>query len=271
MLFFPNAKINIGLHIVKKRKDGYHNLSTVFYPISLTDVIEFVPAKTSRTGWKNTGIKVSGKLQDNLIIKAYNLLKQDFPLPALHIHLHKIIPSGAGLGGGSSNAAFMIKALNTYFSLGLNEKQLLEYAQKIGSDCPFFILNQPVHASGTGNIFTPVKLNLAGLYILLVKPSDSVKTVDAYKNVIPTPEKIPLIQLIEKPIEQWKDWLTNDFEPYALSQYPDIKKIKRILYEKGALFAQMSGSGSSIYGIFYTLPEDISPFQKHFTWAGKLA
>jgi 4-diphosphocytidyl-2-C-methyl-D-erythritol kinase len=250
MVYFPNAKINLGLNIVAKRPDGYHDIETVFYPVNLCDALEIVPAKGSEGRFIQTGIPVDGKPENNLVIKALNLLKADFDLPEIDIYLRKHIPFGAGLGGGSADAAFMLKLLNDFAGLHLSVKQLEEYASKIGADCPFFIQNQPVSAQGTGNIFSPISLSLKGYSLVLVKPDVAVSTREAYSSVKPQKPEISITDIIKLPVNAWKEKLVNDFEPSVFAQYPEIAAVKQELYDKGAIYAAMSGSGSAVYGIF---------------------
>ncbi|MBO5749566.1 MAG: 4-(cytidine 5'-diphospho)-2-C-methyl-D-erythritol kinase [Bacteroidaceae bacterium] len=254
MITYPNAKINIGLSITERRPDGYHNIESVFYPINLQDAVEIktIEGEEPQGGYK---LKVSGTIldgtpDDNLVVKAYQLLRKDFNFPAQKIHLYKHIPVGAGLGGGSSDAAAIIKMLNEKFALGLTSEQMQNYAVQIGADCPFFINNTPVFATGIGNIFTPIELSLHGKTILLVKPDIFVSTRDAYALVKPSPAAIPLTESIKQPISEWKQIITNDFEKSVFAKYPEIAAIKDKLYDMGALYASMSGSGSAVYGIF---------------------
>ena len=254
MITYPNAKINIGLNITERRPDGYHNIESVFYPINLQDAVEIktIEGEEPQGGYK---LKVSGTIldgtpDDNLVVKAYQLLRKDFNFPAQKIHLYKHIPVGAGLGGGSSDAAAIIKMLNDKFALGLTSEQMQNYAVQIGADCPFFINNTPVFATGIGNIFTPIELSLHGKTIILVKPDIFVSTRDAYALVKPSPAAIPLTEAIKQPISEWKQIITNDFEKSVFAKYPEIAAIKDKLYDMGAIYASMSGSGSAVYGIF---------------------
>lgn len=254
MITYPNAKINIGLNITERRPDGYHNIESVFYPINLQDAVEIktIEGEEPQGGYK---LKVSGTIldgtpDDNLVVKAYQLLRKNFNFPAQKIHLYKHIPVGAGLGGGSSDAAAIIKMLNEKFALGLTSEQMQNYAVQIGADCPFFINNTPVFATGIGNIFTPIEFSLHGKTIILVKPDIFVSTRDAYALVKPSPAAIPLTEAIKQPISEWKQIITNDFEKSVFAKYPEIAAIKDKLYDMGALYASMSGSGSAVYGIF---------------------
>lgn len=254
MITYPNAKINIGLNITERRPDGYHNIESVFYPINLQDAVEIktIEGEEPQGGYK---LKVSGTIldgtpDDNLVVKAYKLLRKDFNFPAQKIHLYKHIPVGAGLGGGSSDAAAIIKMLNEKFALGLTSEKMQNYAVQIGADCPFFINNTPVFATGIGNIFTPIEFSLHGKNIILVKPDIFVSTRDAYALVKPSPAAIPLTEAIKQPISEWKQIITNDFEKSVFAKYPEIAAIKDKLYDMGALYASMSGSGSAVYGIF---------------------
>ena len=252
MICFPNAKINLGLNVISKRTDGYHNIETVFYPVRLYDALEIVPAATEAMRFSQTGIPVTGEPETNLVLKAYRLLQKDYILPEIDIYLQKNIPFGAGLGGGSADAAFMLKLLNDFADLHLSDKQLEEYASQLGADCAFFIQNQPVFAEGIGMIFTPVSVPLFGYYITIVKPKIHISTREAYAQVTPQSPKESIRDIITCPVETWKDRLVNDFEPSVFARFPEIGAIKQTLYEKGAVYASMSGSGSSVFGIFET-------------------
>lgn len=269
MLVFPNAKINIGLNITKKRPDGFHSLETIFYPIKLKDILEFVPGN-KLTFFSNSGLQIDISENNNLVFKAYELLKKDFSLPELQIHLHKIIPFGAGLGGGSSDAVFMLKALNKYFKLNITENKLGNYALQLGSDCPFFIQNKAVFAEGTGNIFSEIDLNLSEYYILIVKPDIHINTKEAFSGIDPKKPRISIKELIKMPVNKWKTNIKNDFEEGIFKIFPEIKKIKKILYRKGALYAQMSGSGSAVFGIFDNEPKIFNEIKGYFTFIQKL-
>jgi 4-diphosphocytidyl-2-C-methyl-D-erythritol kinase len=256
MIVFPNAKINIGLNVVSKREDGYHNLETIFFPLKLADALEFVEAEDTKL--TTSGIQIDSLPEQNLILKAYHLIKSDFNLPSLHFHLHKVIPFGAGLGGGSSDAAFTFKMLNEYFNLGLSTQRLESYAAKIGADCPFFIHNKPTFATGIGNKFHNIELDFTDYEIALLKPNITVSTPEAYKNVIPRNPKFRLTEIIKTPVEQWKNLIVNDFEKSVFPKYPQIAELKQLLYDLGASFASMSGSGSAVFGIFRHLPTNLN-------------
>lgn len=255
MVVFPNAKINIGLNIVSRRSDGFHNLETVFYPVCLADVLEM--AETGNNGISFSGLPVDGSPGDNLVMKAYFLLKQDFGLPPVQFHLHKVIPPGAGLGGGSSDAAFTLKMLNAYFQLQLSPSRLKKYASALGSDCAFFIDNRPAFATGKGDRLTAVPLDLSGYKMVIVKPPVTVSTAQAYQHVTPEPPAFSLEKMIRLPAEQWNGRVTNDFEKSIFPRFPDIEGLKKTLYELGAVYASMSGSGSSVFGLFRKVPEGI--------------
>ncbi|MDX9748059.1 MAG: 4-(cytidine 5'-diphospho)-2-C-methyl-D-erythritol kinase [Paludibacter sp.] len=250
--YLPNAKINIGLYVVEKRSDGYHNLETVFYPLPLYDelVVEEKPSMKESCKLEVEGIAVTTNQEDNLIVKAYRLLEKDFSLGNTAVYLRKNIPFGAGLGGGSSDAAFMLKALNELYSLQLTDDQLEKYAVKLGADCPFFIRNRPVFATGIGNVFQPVEVSLQGYQFVLVKPDIHVSTPLAYAGIKPQPAQFSLSGSIQFPIENWKQRIENDFEKTVFEKFPRIGEIKQELYDSGALYATMSGSGSSVIGIF---------------------
>ncbi|MBU3814722.1 MAG: 4-(cytidine 5'-diphospho)-2-C-methyl-D-erythritol kinase [Candidatus Bacteroides intestinipullorum] len=253
MLTFPNAKINLGLNITRRRPDGYHDLETVFYPIPLQDALEVTPLSSAgkqKYVLHLHGDEVAGQPEDNLVVKAYQMLDQDFNLPSVCIHLFKHIPSGAGLGGGSADAAFMLKMLNELFGIGLSMEQLEEYAARLGADCAFFIRNKPVYAEGIGNLFTPVSLSLEGYKLWVVKPDVFVSTRDAFAQVHPRPAQVSPKKNVSLPVAAWRHCLTNDFEESVFPRFPRIAEIKDELYQKGALYASMSGSGSSVYGLF---------------------
>lgn len=269
MICFPNAKINLGLHILNKREDGYHNLESLFIPIPLCDSLEIIPAKNpliESFNFKSYGLNVHGELENNLIYKAWKLLSKKFNLPALDCVLYKNIPMGAGLGGGSSDAAFCLKLLNDIFNLNLSNIELSNYAAELGSDCPFFILNKPSIASGRGEILEEFQINLSSYHLVLVKPNVHISTAMAFSNVNKRgiEAKGELIQILKLPISEWKKSLKNDFEESIFPQAPIIDEVKIKLYEKGALYASMSGSGSSVFGIFDKNPNLKTEFHEHF-------
>lgn len=256
MLAFANAKINLGLNITEKRTDGYHNIETVFYPVKLNDVVELTDAGESTCVVK--GIAVPGDAQDNLCLKAFRALQKDFNLPEQQITLLKNIPVGAGLGGGSSDAANLIKLVSDKFKLGLSVAVMQDYARALGADCAFFIENQPVFAFGKGDEFEPIAIDLSNYHLVLVKPAVQVSTAAAYAGIKPVIPTRSVKDLIHLPVETWKAHLKNDFEDSVFSKYPEIEQIKTKLYQSGALFSLMSGSGSCVYAIFeqqLSLPE----------------
>ena len=252
MICFPNAKINLGLHITAKRKDGYHEIETCMVPIPLHDALEMMEAK--KTIFETTGLCIPGDEKDNLILKALKLLRKDFnDLPNVHIHLHKNIPMGAGLGGGSADAAFALTLMNKLFELHLEDWFLEDYAAQLGSDCPFFIENAPKIATGRGEILEPVTVDIKGDHILLIKPPVHVGTKEAYSGVKPQSPKHELKEIL-KDKDTWKENLVNDFEASIFPQYPELAEIKSKLYEMGAYYAAMSGSGSTLFGLFKEIP-----------------
>lgn len=275
MLVFPNAKINLGLNITEKRLDGYHNLETIFYPIPVQDALEVNILNRGKEKYRlhQTGLEITGETENNLVVKAYKLLDDKFDLPPIDIHLFKYIPSGAGLGGGSADAAFMLKLLNEKFNIGITEKALEEYAASLGADCAFFIKNEPTYAEGIGNIFSPVSLSLKGYQIWLVKPDIFVSTREAFAQIKPHCPDISLKEIAQLPIREWKDRMVNDFEESVFPQFPAIAEIKEEMYMQGAVYASMSGSGSSVYGIFEadTIIPEVNFGEKAFIHKGELA
>ena len=255
MILFPNAKINLGLNILRKREDGYHELETVFYPIGLKDGLEFIENKQNKIIFTNSGLPLNIDPEENIVVKAYRLLAADHSLPGLDIHLHKVIPFGAGLGGGSSDAAFLLKGLNDYFELGLFVSQLKKYALKLGADCSFFLENKPAFACGIGEQLQTINFSLKGYYIVLVKPPFGVGTKAAYATIKPAIPKHSLPELIKQSPDQWQGRIVNDFEASVFPLFPAIAQIKTKLLELGAVYAAMSGSGSSVYGLFKTEPQ----------------
>lgn len=272
MFFTPNAKINLGLHIVERRPDGYHNLETVFYPIPLYDELK-LEAISSDTYperdylFSSIGTKVDTADEGNLVIKAFRLLQKYHKFPFRpSISLLKQIPFGAGLGGGSSDAAFMLKALNQLYELQLSDDQLCAYASQLGADCAFFIHNRPLFAQGIGNEFSEIELNLKGYYMVLVKPDIHVSTAEAYANVKPSKPIHDLRESLLQPIESWRYNVLNDFESSVFAAHPRIGTIKQLLYDQGAVYASMSGSGASVFGIFSHLPTELQGFEKDFVF-----
>jgi 4-diphosphocytidyl-2-C-methyl-D-erythritol kinase len=255
VISFPNSKINLGLRILRKRSDNYHDLETVFYPLPLCDMLEIIPLKTNLREkdipFTKSGVHIDGENSNNLCIKAYRLLKKSFPkMPAVQMHLHKTVPAGAGLGGGSSDAAFTLKMLNKEFKLGLSQEDLADLAGEIGSDCPFFVINKPCYGTGRGENLEPVELDLSAYKFIVVYPGIHINTGQAFLSVKPQEQERTIKEIIKDPIERWKDDLYNDFEKATFKKYPEIVEIKDRLYVSGALYASMSGSGSSVYGIF---------------------
>jgi 4-diphosphocytidyl-2-C-methyl-D-erythritol kinase len=268
MVSFPNAKVNLGLYITQKRDDGFHNIETVFLPVNkLCDILEIVPLsnKSSDVAFTQSGIIVDGDISDNLCVKAYNLLKEHVKLPSVAIHLHKQIPMGAGLGGGSANGAFTLKMLNQLIDNPLPNNELAELALILGSDCPFFLLNSPCFAGGRGEKIEPISLNLSGYSIVLVNPGIHVNTGKAYAMSAPQPAPFNLRQIETISIEKWKDLATNDFEKVVFPQHPQIEDIKNELYALGAIYASMSGSGSTVFGIFKQNPVLSVKLKSYFT------
>ena len=250
MIYTANCKINLGLNILSKRQDGYHNLETVMVPVlSLYDMVEILPRKKGEVFFSSSGLTVDCSPEDNLCLKAYRLLQKEFELDGIAIHLHKVVPFGAGLGGGSSDAVSVLKGVNELYGLSLSELQLQEYAAALGSDTSFFVYNVPMLCSGRGEILAPVGLSLKGYYLTLVKPAVSVSTSAAYKGVIPRSPAIPITEIIKKDISCWRGMLINDFEESIFPRYPEMKKKKDMLYERGALYASMSGSGSTFLAL----------------------
>ena len=271
MITKPIAKINLGLNVVEKRPDGYHNLETVFYPVPIQDVLEVYPMDAEFPSdvdcdLKVTNIHIEGDEQKNLVVKAYHLLKNDFPtLPRIHTHLYKGIPTQAGMGGGSSDCGFMITLLNEQFQLGLSEQQMIAYAAKLGADCAFFIVNTPSYAEGIGEILQPIDLDLSGWYLCVVRPAIPVSTKEAFSLITPAHPAKNCREVVMQPIETWREDLTNDFEKSVFALHPEIGAIKDRLYEKGAIYAAMSGSGSSLFGLFRN-PVDLSEFNEEGTF-----
>ncbi len=259
MICFPNAKINIGLHITEKRQDGYHNIETIFYPIhGLCDCLEFL--ESSELIFENEGIQIDTPLEKNICVKAWNTFKSHFNIPPIHIILYKNIPFGGGLGGGSADAAFMLSALNSYFSVGATTEQLEQMALELGSDCPYFIHNKPMFAEGRGELLKPIQLSLKGYWILLAKPNIAVSTAKAYEGIVPVKPEKKLIEVLPQNPKEWNGIVQNDFERTIFAAHPEIGQLKETMYQLGAVYASMSGSGATVYGIFdkeITVPKTI--------------
>ncbi len=271
MILFPNAKINIGLNIIARRRDGYHDIESVMYPVGLKDILEFVSDKSSADcDFQNSGIKVNSNPGDNLVLKAFYALKERYNLPPVKIHLHKNIPIGAGLGGGSSDASFMLKGLNEAFELNLSNEQLEKISGTLGSDCPYFIRNRPAFASGRGNELLPANISLEGYFQVIVYPGIHIATSEAYSQIVTQKPEVPVPEAIKLPMIDWKDAIKNDFEKNIFARYPEIETIKQELYKLGAIYASMSGSGSAVFGIFYSIPNLKNQFKDCFVWSGIL-
>ncbi len=259
MISFPNAKINLGLNVVEKRTDGFHNLETIFLPISINDALEIIPSKEkgAKLEFTYSGLPIIGNTNENLCVRAYHLLQQDFKLPAIKMHLHKSIPMGAGLGGGSADGAFTLKLLNTIFKLKLTEQQLLEYALQLGSDCPFFIRNKPSFATSRGEILEDVTIDLSAYEIILINPNIHISTSKAFSKITPTHPQKSIKEIAQQPINTWKKDLINDFEKSLSNDYLLIEHIKNLLYHNGAVYASMTGTGSTVFGIFKNTSEKL--------------
>ncbi|MDQ2656458.1 MAG: 4-(cytidine 5'-diphospho)-2-C-methyl-D-erythritol kinase [Bacteroidota bacterium] len=270
MVSFPPCKINLGLNIVGKRPDGFHDLATCFYPVPWTDMLEIVPAK--RFSFAASGTPVPGAAEDNLCVRAYELLKGEFTLKPVAIHLHKIIPIGAGLGGGSADGAYTLNILNELFHLNLSVARLREYAAILGSDCAFFIEGRPAIATGRGEVLADTSLSLKGKFLVIVKPEVHISTAEAFSEIVPrSPAHDLRTSLENQPIESWKDVLRNDFEEYVFKQFPVIDAIHTKLYALGASYASLSGSGSAVFGIFTDPVDLMQEFDSDLTyWSGHL-
>jgi len=267
MVAFPPCKINLGLNVLSKRPDGYHNLETCFYPIPYTDILEII--LSTKFSFTATGSSIAGSITDNLCIRAYELLKKDFELSPVEIHLHKIIPMGAGLGGGSADAAFTLRLLNNIFELGLSTPQLIHHAKQLGSDCAFFIEDKPKLGLGRGEVLEPINISLKGKFLVLLKPDVHVSTADAYKGIIPKIPEPSARSIVENTaLIEWKNILRNDFEESVFKQYPIIQRYKTRLYDAGATYSSMSGSGSSVFGIFDSPIDVQQSFTKDVIWSG---
>lgn len=256
MIAFPHAKINIGLNIVKKRDDGFHNIETVFYPVELCDALEVNNSLNNKSSFFADGTAIPNDNKPNICLQALELLKKDFEIPPVNIHLLKNIPIGAGLGGGSSDATFTLKILNELFSLNISKEKLIIYASKIGSDCAFFVHDRPMLAKGRGEILSDIEIDLTGYILVLIKPPVHINTAEAFSLIKPAIPKTPIEKITRQDISTWKDELKNDFEEIIFQKHSVIKEIKEALYGKGAVYASMSGSGSSVYAIFKKKPKE---------------
>lgn len=261
MISFPNAKINLGLNIVSKRADGYHDIESCFLPIPWCDVLEIIETDTFE--FSATGLTIPGDITTNLVVKAYDLLKRDFEIPPVHIHLHKVIPMGAGLGGGSADASFVLNLLNDKFDLEVSVDRLELYAKQLGADCPFFIQNKPKLVSGIGEVFQEVQLDLEGYHLVVIHPSIHVSTQTAFSEIKPNNPEISVEDIMKLDISKWKGLLKNDFEESVFKKHPEIKKIKEDLYLNGAVYASMTGTGSSVFALFETKQE--TDIKNHFS------
>lgn len=274
MILFPSVKINIGLFVTGKRPDGFHNLETVFYPLDLSDLLEIIPRGAGSQGgecrFECSGIDVGCDPEKNLVVKAYRLLDKEFRLPSVEVYLHKIVPFGAGLGGGSSDAAFMLKGLNEMFGLGLTEESLAERAAALGSDCAFFVRNRPAFASGKGECLEEIDLSVGGCRVVLVKPDFEISTAEAYAGIRPVAAPCDLRRLADIPLQEWKETVSNDFEKSLFPKYPRLAELKQCLYDAGASYASMTGSGSAVYGIFEGEGEIAVECPGCFVWQGKM-
>lgn len=248
MICFPHSKINLGLNILQKRADGYHDLETVFYPVPLCDILEILPSE--QFAFKQSGLTVEGNENDNLCIKAFKLLQEKFNIDNVYIHLHKQIPMGAGMGGGSSDAAYVIRMCNDLFSLGMTTEEMQSYAAELGSDCAYFINDTPMYGKGRGEILSPLNINLNGYYLKIVNPGIHISTAEAFKGVHKDANRLSLAERISQPIYNWKGLIENDFEVHLFNKYPELEKIKSTFYKEGAVYAALSGSGSTLYAIY---------------------
>ncbi|HCW08929.1 MAG TPA: 4-(cytidine 5'-diphospho)-2-C-methyl-D-erythritol kinase [Cytophagales bacterium] len=268
MVVFPPCKINLGLHILSKREDGYHNLETCFYPIPWTDILEIV--RSDKFEFSFSGLLIPRNSEGNLCIRAYQLLKKEFEISAVKIHLHKIIPMGAGLGGGSSNAAYTLRLLNQIFELNISTHKLKELAAHLGSDCAFFIQDQPMIGSGRGEVLSPAAISLKGFFLVLVKPQVHVSTAEAYAGINLGQHSISISTILSQPIDQWKEKLSNDFEKSIFKKFPVIEQVKEKMYQMGATYVSMSGSGASVFAIFNKPVDYKNEFLGMDYWSGEL-
>lgn len=263
MVAFPGCKVNLGLHILDKRGDGFHSLQTCYLPLPWTDVLEIIPS--SKLEFSLTGLPIAGRLEDNLCVRAYKLLQAEFNLPPIHLHLHKLVPMGAGLGGGSADASHTLRLLNALFELAISKERLINFAQMLGSDCAFFCQDEMALGSGRGEILEPVSApSLKGHFLAVITPPLEVSTAEAYAGVAPQQHELDVKTILQTPLDHWKGRLVNDFESSVFVKHPELGQIKSTLETLGAAYSSLSGSGSSVYGIF----EEEFPRAKHF---GKMA
>jgi 4-diphosphocytidyl-2-C-methyl-D-erythritol kinase len=273
MIIFPNAKINLGLRIVEKRPDGFHDLESVFYPAGLCDALEVVESEKEGKGGISltvSGLTVPGSVNENICVKAYELLRKDHFIPSIKVHLHKVIPTGAGLGGGSSDAVAFIKLLDKKFELNLSWGEMHHYAKQLGSDCSFFVGNQPSFAIGKGDDVEKINLDLSGYFLVIIHPGVHVSTAEAFAGIVPAkPDRILKEDILKVPVKEWKNVLKNDFEVTIFKKYPAVAEIKEKLYAQGAIYASMSGSGSAVFGLFENEVDLKKEFPGYFIWQGK--
>lgn len=268
MVSFPPCKINLGLKVLRKRPDGYHDIETCFYPVPWTDILEVIIA--DKFEFTSTGLTIAGKEEDNLCVKAYRLLQNDFQLKPVKIHLHKIVPMGAGLGGGSSDAAFTLTTLNELYQLNLSLQQLTQYAAQLGSDCAFFLQPRPMIGTGRGEVLSSLEVDLKNYHLVIVKPPIHVSTAEAYRGVMLDEHGASIATILQQPLQKWKETLINHFEKSVFENHPEIKAIKEKLYAQGAVYASMSGSGSSVFGIFEKPVDLQKEFATYDYWTGGL-
>jgi 4-diphosphocytidyl-2-C-methyl-D-erythritol kinase len=269
MVAFPPCKINLGIQVLNRRADGFHNIETCFYPVPRTDILEVV--SSSRVAFELTGLQIPGEHGENLCVKAYELLRKDFSLPPVLIHLHKVIPTGAGLGGGSSDGTWTLRLLNDHFQLGLSTEKLSTYAEQLGSDCSFFLHDSPQIGTGRGETLSPVAVSLKGKFLVIVRPEVHVSTMEAYAGITPRqPEYSIRSIVVERDVAEWQGTLINQFETHIAKLFPVIGKLKKELYDAGAVYASMSGSGSAVYGIFNNEVKLRDQFGMQDFWEGKL-
>ncbi|HOY32706.1 MAG TPA: 4-(cytidine 5'-diphospho)-2-C-methyl-D-erythritol kinase [Bacteroidales bacterium] len=268
MIVYPNCKINLGLNVISRRPDGFHDIESVFYPVPWCDILEIIPS--AKGIFTFNGININCPTEKNLCYKAYQLVKKQYHIPDINVYLYKRIPFGAGLGGGSSDGAFTLTLLNELFSLNMNETTLLEMASALGSDCTFFHQNSPCFVTGRGTILQPLTISLKGYHIVIIKPDFAISTQEAYRMISPQKPSMSVRDIMDFPVSDWNKMLMNDFETPVFAKYPQIGQIKEILYQKGAVYSSMSGSGSAVYGLFRKEPEIGNNFQDCITWKGCL-